>query len=77
VILPFDEMVFDKLASNSVVIRDSLNFGVLAFHKSIFEVSVFGKMAFRGLGIPEKGFRKIEFHKLIGYPLGLLVFWRF
>jgi len=44
----------------------------LVFHESIFEfsdfeVSVFGKMAFLGLGNPEKGFWKIEFHKLTGY----------
>jgi len=49
---------------------DSLNFGVLTFHESIFDVSVFGEMAFRGLVIPEKGFRKIAFHKLTGYHLG-------
>jgi len=46
-------------------------FGVLTFRESIFEVSdfeisVFGEMAFQGLGIPEKGFRKIEFCKLTG-----------
>jgi len=38
----------------------------LAFHEPIFKVSdfeasVFGEMAFQGLGIPEKGFWKIEF----------------
>jgi len=41
----------------------------LAFLESIFEVSDFevsvsGKIAFRDLGIPEKGFRKIKFGKL-------------
>ena len=40
-----------------------MNFVVLVFHESIFEVldfeiSVFGEMAFRGLGIQKKVFIK-------------------
>ena len=42
---------------------------ILAFDERVFdnlalEVSVFGEMAFRGLGIPEKGFREFEFDEL-------------
>ena len=50
-------------------IRDSYK---SVFQVSAFEVSVFGEMAIRGLGIPEKGFREFEFTKLTGYRLRLL-----
>ena len=52
---------------------------ILAFDKRVFdkltlEVSVFGEMAFRVLGIPEKGFREFEFDELTCNRFFVLIF---
>ena len=48
-----------------------LAFDEIVFDKLALEVSVFGEMAFRGLGIPEKGFREFEFDELTCNPYNM------
>jgi len=45
-----------------------LAFDERGFDKLALEVSVFGEMAFRGLGILEKGFREFKFDELTCNP---------